>query len=234
MVILIHFPVSVKQYALASICPGREIPLPEQCPHPDCLARHSLIRWGYYRRWVSTAGGDYQLRIQRVRCTACGRTHSLLPDFLHPFRHYELALLQQVIQLYLLTGLGFGKIMEALSEPGPALSTLREWVQAFAHGAGFLLAGLLSRSLLTVEPDAELPGPAPPHLSRSRHRYLISAWFAWHLTEQLYALGKQQQPRLHFSATAILTFGLHWLQNQALVPRFFWSPRLTTTPTAPF
>ncbi len=234
MVILIHFRISVKQYALAPICPGREIPQPEQCPHPDCRVRDSLIRWGSYLRWACTSGGDYQLRIQRVRCTACGRTHSLLPDFLHPFRHYELALLQQVIQLYLLAGQGFGKIMEALSEPGPALSTLREWVQAFAHGAGFLLTGLFSRSLLTVDPDAELPGPAPPHLSRSRHRYLTPAWSAWHLTERLYALVKFRQPRLHFSAGHILTFGLHWLQTRVIPPRFFWSPRLSTTPTAPF
>jgi hypothetical protein len=234
VVILIHFPISVKQYAQASTCPGREIPLPEQCPQPDCQARLCLIRWGSYRRWVSASDGDYQVRIQRVRCNACGCTHSLLPDFLHPFRHYELALLQQVIQLYLLAGRGFGQIMAALPEAGPALSTIREWVQAFAYGAGYLLAGLLSRSLLTIAPAAELPGPAPPHLNRSRHRDLPSAWSAWQMTEQLYALVKLRHPRLHFSAAHTLTFGLHWLQSQASPPRFFWSPRLKTTPTAPF
>jgi len=234
VVILIHFPISVKQYAQASTCPGRDIPLPEQCPHPDCQARLCLIRWGSYQRWVSAAEGDYQVRIQRVRCSACGHTHSLLPDFLHPFRQYELALLQQVIQLYLLAGLGFGRIMAALPETGPALSTIREWVAAFGYGAGHLLAGLLSRSLLAIEPEAELPGPAPPHLRRSCDPNLPSAWSAWQITEQLYAQVKLQQPRLHFSAPDILTFGLHWLQNQAIPPRFFWSPRLKTTPTRPF
>jgi hypothetical protein len=27
---------------------------------------------------------------------------------------------------------------------------------------------------------------------------------------------------------------LHWLQNQAVPPRLFWSPALSTTPTSPF
>jgi hypothetical protein len=27
---------------------------------------------------------------------------------------------------------------------------------------------------------------------------------------------------------------LHWLQRQAVPPRLFWSPRLSTTPITPF
>ena len=32
VVIVIHFSLSVKQYAQAAVCPGRTLPLPEQCP----------------------------------------------------------------------------------------------------------------------------------------------------------------------------------------------------------
>jgi hypothetical protein len=234
VVIVIHFPISVKQYAQATSNPGREIALPERCPHPECQASRRLIRWGSYERWVCTETGDYRLRIQRVRCTKCGRTHSLLPDFLHPFRHYELALLQRVVWLYLIVGLGFGQIMNHLPEFGPALTTIREWVQAFVYGAGHMLSGSLSRFLLTLAPQVELPGPAPPHLERSRQPHLKQAWHFWQMTEQVYALVKLQHPRLHFSATHLLFFGLHWLQTQLLPPRFFWSPRLVTTPTRPF
>lgn len=101
MVIVTHFPLSVKQYAQAEPCPGRAIKLPEQCPQPECQASGSLIRWGTYWRWACTEQGDYRLCIQRLRCQACGRTHSLLPDFLHPHRHYVLSLLYQVVWLYL-------------------------------------------------------------------------------------------------------------------------------------
>ena len=165
VVIVIHFSLSVKQYAQAESCPGRALKLPERCPHPDCQATDSLVRWGTYHRWACTETGDYRLSIQRLRCTHCGRTHSLLPDFLHPFRHYVLELLHQVVWLYLIVGLGFGQVLNRLPDNGPAPATVREWVQAFAYGAGYLLLAAVSRELLTLDLQVELPGPAPPQLT---------------------------------------------------------------------
>jgi hypothetical protein len=195
-----------------------------------------LIRWGTYTRWACTEERDYRLCIQRVRCKACGRTHSLLPDFLHPHRHYVLSLLQQVVSLYLIAGLGFGRLLAQL--PGLAPSTVREWISAFAFGAGELLLAALIRFLSALAPATELPDPPPQHLNRvpnptQRHR-LTRAYDFWVLAEQLYAQVKARQPRLHFGATQLLPFMLHWLQSQALPPRLFWSPALPHTPTAPF
>lgn len=234
MVIVIHFSQSVKQYAQAESCPGGDIALPERCPHPECQTSHSLIRWGTYERWACAEDRDYLLCIQRVRCKSCGRTHSLLPDFLHPFRHYVLALLQRVVRLYLIVGLGFGQVMNHLPVPGPAPATVREWVQAFAYGAGYLLLAALTRFLMTLNPQMELPGPPPAHLERSRQPYIKQAYQFWQLAEPLYAQVKERQPWLHFAADQLLFFGLHWLQSQSWPPRFFWSPRLATTPTVPF
>ncbi len=234
VVIIIHYLHSVKQYAQAEVCPGRELPLPESCPHAECQASHSMIRWGRYKRWACTEAGDYLLSIQRIRCKSCGRTHSLLPDFLHPFRHYVLELLQRVVWLYVIVGLGFGHLLKRLPESGPAPTTVREWVQAFAYGAGYLLLNRLSRLLMSVTPQMALPGPAPPHLERSGQPYIKQAWQFWQLAEPLYAQVKVRQPRLHFATDQLLFFGLHWLQSQAVPPRFFWSPRLVTTPTRPF
>ena len=234
MVIITHFSQSVKQYAQAERCPGRDIPLPERCPDPECQASHSLIRWGSYERWACTEAGDYLLCIQRLRCKSCGRTHSLLPDFLHPFRHYVLELLQRTVWLYLIVGLGFGQVMDKLPQPGPAPSTVREWVQAFSYGAGYLLLTALSRFLMRLIPQMDLPGPAPAHLERSCQPHIKQAYQFWQLAEVLYAQVKLRQAWLHFSAGQLLFFGLHWLQSQALPPRFFWSPRLATTPTVPF
>lgn len=237
MVIVIHFPLSVKQYAQAEKCPGREIKLPERCPHPDCQASGCLIRWGTYWRWACTEAGDYRLRIQRVRCQACGRTHSLLPDSLHPYRHYVLTLLHRVAWLYIIVGLGFSRLMRQLPEAGPALTTVREWVRAFAYGAGHLLLPALTGFLLRLAPQTELTGATPPHLSRSRSAqqpWLQQAYQFWQLAQQLYAQVKDRQPTLTFTVEQLFPFLLHWLQSQRFPARLFWSPALVTTPTTAF
>lgn len=238
MVIVVHFPLSVKQYAQAESCPGREITLPERCPHSECQASGRLIRWGTYRRWACTEAGDYLLQVQRVRCQACGRTHSLLPDFLHPHRHYVLSLLHQVAWLYLIVGLGFGRLMTQLPEAGPALTTVREWVRAFAYGAGHLLLAALVQFLLKLAPQTELPETLPPHLNRSREarqqQWLKQAYQFWQVAEQVYAQVKERQPELTFTVGQLFPFLLHWLQVQPFPPRLFWSPALVTTPTVPF
>lgn len=237
VVIVIHFPLSVKQYAQAQSCPGRELALPERCPHPDCQTSGRLIRWGTYWRWACTEAGDYRLCIQRVRCQACGRTHSLLPDFLHPYRHYVLALLYRVAWLYVIVGLGFGRLIQQLPETGPAPTTIREWVHAFAYGAGHLLLAALTRFLLRLASHTDLAGTTPLHLGRSRPPHqqgLKQAYQFWQVAEQLYAQVKERQPHLTFTVNALFPFLLHWLQAQQLPPRLFWSPALTTTPTQPF
>jgi hypothetical protein len=239
VVIVQHFPGSVKRYIAAASFPGRSFALPDRCPHPACHGTDSLIRWGTYERWACTEGEDYRIRIQRIRCTVCGRTHSLLPDFLHPYRHYVLRLLQNVIHLYLIVGLGLGRLMHQVAEQGPARSTVREWIRSFAYGAGQLLLDLLTRRLVTLDPLAALPDHAPPeHLKRIsdpvQHHCLARAHRFWLLAEQLYAQVKLRQPWLDFAAAQFFPFLLHWLQRQVVPPRLFWSPRLSTTPTTPF
>jgi hypothetical protein len=197
-----------------------------------------MIRWGRYQRYGVTGEARYRLEIQRVRCQACGRTHSLLPDFLHPHRHYVLSLLYQVAWLYVIVGLGFGRLMRQLPEAGPAPTTVREWVRAFAYGAGHLLLAALVRSLLKVAPQAHLPETTPLHLERSREaqqqQWLKQAYQFWQVAEQIYAQVKERQAELSFTVSQLFPFLLHWLQVQPFPPRLFWSPALATTPTQPF
>jgi hypothetical protein len=239
VVIVQHFPGSVKQYIAAVPIPGRSFALPDRCPHPECRAASCLIRWGTYERWACTEGEDYLIRIQRIRCKACGRTHSLLPDFLHPYRHYVIRLLQNAIHLYLIAGLGLGRLLRQMTEPGPARSTVREWIRSFAYGAGELLLDLLTRRLVALNPWVALPDRAPPeHLQRIpdlvQRRRLARAHHFWLLAEQIYAQVKVRQPWLDFAAARFFPFLLHWLQRQVVPPRLFWSPRLSTTPATPF
>jgi hypothetical protein len=213
VVIVQPFFGSVKEYIVTVLTQGCPFAVPERCPHPDCQAAGSV----------------------------CGRTHSLLPGFLHPHRHFVIDLLQQLVSWYLLVGLGWRKLLRRLREAhdqGPAYSTVREWLASFAYGAGHLLLDALLRHLLALDPGLDLPDLLPEHLDRvpdpNWRRRLENGHTFWLLAEQLYAQVKQRQPDLHFSAAEIFPFLLHWLQGQRLPPRLFWSPRLATTPSQPF
>jgi hypothetical protein len=238
VVIVLEFAGSVKEYIAASQGKDPVFPVPEQCPHPDCQASGSLIRWGTYMRTAITGEADYRLPVQRVRCKACGRTHSLLPDFLHPYRRFIMRLLQQPITLYLLVGLDWRRLMRELPEEGPAHATVREWVDSFGYGTGHLLFDYPLRHLLTLAPGIELPGEPPGHLNRvpeqRKRPRLEKAHTFWLLAEQLYAQVKARLPYLHFSAAQLFPFLIHWLQSRSLPPRLFWSLVLPTTPTRPF
>ena len=49
-----------------------------------CGAAGSLIRYGYYFRYIRYRGEKILLRIQRIRCKFCGKTHALIPEVLVP------------------------------------------------------------------------------------------------------------------------------------------------------
>lgn len=241
MVIVQPFFGSVKEYAAQVLSQGCPFPLPDRCPHPDCQVSGLLIRWGTYERSALTGEADCRIRIQRVRCKACGRTHSLLPDFLHPYRHFVISLLHQVVSFYLIAELGWRQVMRRLRElydRAPTRSTVREWVASFAYGAGHLLLDALQRHLLALDPGIEMPDSPPEHLNDVpdllKRRRLEKAHAFWLLAENLYTQVKRRQPNLHFAATEFFPFLLHWLQGLELPPRLFWSPLLSTTPTEPF
>ncbi len=239
MVIIRHYPHSAKHYSEADPFPGRLFALPARCPHPECQAVDALIRWGTFWRWACTRVEDYPICVQRIYCKVCERTHCLLPDFLHPHRQYVLSLLQRVVCLYILAGLSLAELMEYLMEEGPVRSTVREWITSFAHGAGGLLFDLLRRRLMDLNPLAELPKTSPPeHLDRvpgpNKRCLLTNTHRFWHLAEHLYAQSKACLPHLHFTGDQLLSFVLHWIQNEGVPPRLFWSPGLPTTPSEAF
>jgi hypothetical protein len=241
VVIVQPFFGSVKEYIATVLAQGCPFSVPNHCPHPDCRAAGSLIRWGTYERGALTGEADYRIRIQRVRCQTCGRTHSLLPDFLHPHRHFVISLLHLVVYSYLIAELGWRQVLRRLRawyDRAPARSTVREWVASFAYGAGHLLLDALQRHLLSLEPGIELPDSPPERLNDMpdplKRRRLEKAHAFWLLAEDLYAQIKHRQPDLHFTAREFFPFLLHWLQSQELPPRLFWSPLLPTTPTEPF
>jgi hypothetical protein len=192
---------------------------PERCPH--CAGERSCIFWGSYARWVYHTTDRLQVRIYRVRCIVCGVTDALLPSFLHLFRRYALTLIQQAISLALEAGL-WGDALADVVGPyhRPAVSTLREWVVAFAQAADGLLAWL-RLSLSALDPLAELdPGRPPAHLPAiadpTRRATLLQAWQTLRLTEALYAATRVRQPELVFQADALLAFLSVALQSRQM------------------
>ncbi len=234
--IIIHYAGTIESYVEAKVSSGNTT-IPACCPH--CGAKKGLIRWGLYRRWCYSGECEYRLVIQRVRCKACGRTHALLPDFLHPYRRYALDMLSAVVQLYLLKGYTYGRIYTLLPEQGPAYTTIREWVAAFAYGAGQLLLPGLASALTALDIEFD---PPPPEASVPLHRIrnpeqrqrLEQAHHFLSSSERLYAWAKNRQARLHLRAESLLAFVLHWLQSRRLPPRIFWHEGLPGTPNTPF
>lgn len=224
MIIIRHYLYSAKRYAESIPFPGTFFVVPRICP--DCGAIGVLIRWGTYTRQACTGLEVYWIQVQRVRCKACKRTHSLLPDFLHPYRRYVVAKMQLVVYLYLLRGMSINSIEKSFLGQEPDRSTLREWITSFAHRAGDQLFDVLRRRLMDLNPLAELPETPPPeHLSRvpdptRRHR-LANAHRFWQLAEHIYAETKVRMPHLHFKGDQLLSFVLHWLQSEGVPARLF-------------
>lgn len=64
---------------------GRENEFPELNQCPRCKARNQLKRHGFYDRNAIEGDALYRIPICRLRCPACGKTVTLLPDFLIPY-----------------------------------------------------------------------------------------------------------------------------------------------------
>ena len=65
-----------------------------ECP---CGESGSLILYGSYRRKVKSCGSMLVLRIQRVRCRKCGKTHAILLSSLVPCSQISLQDQQRII-----------------------------------------------------------------------------------------------------------------------------------------
>jgi Domain of unknown function (DUF6431) len=100
--------------------------------------------------WI---GGTAQaLEVRRLECQECGHTTSLLPDFLHRYRHYGLEVIKQVLTARVEEGDSWSKLIQRYSHDGaPSPRTMRRWCAAFVQQALGWLTALL-RALAFVLP----------------------------------------------------------------------------------
>lgn len=93
--------------------------LPRRC---HVCGGEDLIRYGFYLRYA----GRVLVRIQRMMCKACGRTHAVLPSFLAPYRPYEMRVVERVFRLRL-GGVTWGRVAVLL--PGVPLCVMQGWMR---------------------------------------------------------------------------------------------------------
>ena len=65
----------------------------------SCGLTGHMVRHGYYRRHLKRRQGTIVLRILRLKCKVCGRTHAVLPELIVPYTQIP-ADLQQLILLH--------------------------------------------------------------------------------------------------------------------------------------
>jgi hypothetical protein len=113
---------------------GQQVAVPPQ----RCLAcLRWLIGWGGYWRWLRAALLVERIWIRRGRCSACRRSHALLPDLVLVRRLDAVAVIGASLAGKLARGLGLRRIAEQFDVPH---TTVRSWWQRFQAQSPTLLA----------------------------------------------------------------------------------------------
>ena len=178
MVIVVDYGDDVQHYAADLRDPSRS---PVRRPAPAVRRLDHLIGHGSYPRTVAHPTQPSRFGSDRLLCTACHHTVSLLPTFCLPWRHYATATIQTVLTLRIEAHASWRRIGQRfLPADLPTRTTCREWVGAFAHASTRYLPAVLqhlaqwaSRSSaieVTLADLGEQPDPpsqlvaAVPHL----------------------------------------------------------------------
>ncbi len=130
MLIVAEFGPDVQHYARQFA--HLTIPRPKACPH--CAASDRLVGHGSYPRVAVDHREAIPIRVKRFLCAACRKTISVLPTFCLPWRHYQSATIQTVLDLRHSAQASWSAIGRSFL-PGdlPTLTTCREWVGAFVQ-----------------------------------------------------------------------------------------------------
>ncbi len=139
MAIVVDFGCTVHQY----IEQFHRIVFPRPSVCPLCQALDCLIGHGFYRREPIDQDRTYCLRIKRWRCNSCHHTTSSLPNFLLCFRHYLLAVIQQLLLARFQDRASHAQLSQQCAPEGfPSPRTLGRWRTAFAAQAPRWLAAV--------------------------------------------------------------------------------------------
>ena len=152
MIIIKYLGKSIKGY----LRNYQEVPpcFEENCPDCD----HKLYRHGKYSRSVITKKKITWIPIYRLLCPACGKTFSLLPDFLLPYQVHGGEILQQAWSLRFMKRKSFAKIKSIISHNetgGISIKTIKRWERFWKQKENDLI-NLLHRGLVELCSDSTI------------------------------------------------------------------------------
>ena len=111
-----------------------------ECP---CCDSDKLISYGSYERNVIVYSEYFKIKIKRVMCKECGKTHALIPYFLIPYYQHEKTFIYRVCIEKILKETGVCKLS---SKVEISRQLLYQWNKIFVIHIRYLLT-TLSRSL---------------------------------------------------------------------------------------
>jgi transposase-like protein len=160
-------------------------PRPAFCPH--CRTWHMFIGHGFYDRRPKDPTQVYYIKIKRWLCKACRATLSQLPSFLLRFRHYLLAIIEQVLLARFEQAQSWQQIERQVAVADlPAPSTLRRWCRAFAgHALAWWAAAQATLARLdSASPALDALSPAAgPHNAPQGLLHAATHLLAWAQTQ---------------------------------------------------
>jgi hypothetical protein len=167
------------------------------CGGVDCLIGH-----GCYVRKPKGMAERCVVGIRRWLCKLCGRTISVVPDFLFSFRHYVVPVIQAVIEARIGLGRSWAGVAGEYASGGtPALRTMQRWCVSYVLQAGRFL-GAVQETLAQqdsssgwLDPQGEAlkaGGPGQALLGASEHL------LAWGKTRWAEVRGYGRNDRLRF------------------------------------
>ena len=122
--------------------------LPRSCP--KCGRR--MQGHGWYWRKIG-------IKIRRLRCPKCRRSHGILPWFLAPHRPGLMILVDRAFRLRL-KGYSWYRLADAMGQV--SLRTLQRWIHRISKVAGRAVA-ILSRDARRLDPELDVDTFLRPH-----------------------------------------------------------------------
>lgn len=124
----------------------------QNCPCPKCETRHpNWENHGTYERDLIGSEKNVvinnKVEVTRFKCSSCGTTHGILPEFIIPFKSHSLLFVLAVMKDYFI---GSFKVAELCAKYEISISTLYAWKALFLKHKKMWL-GVLEDTLTSVE-----------------------------------------------------------------------------------
>ncbi|AJA47665.1 hypothetical protein CPAST_c15900 [Clostridium pasteurianum DSM 525 = ATCC 6013] len=120
MINIVKMPYGIKKYN--KLCKFNQFPNKYGCE--ACGFEGKLYRHGFYYRNLITFKGAYKVVILRCKCQSCGKTYSIIPSFIIPYRQYAYEVILTSIIMMLKLGYSFSKIITLIKSLNISYSSL--------------------------------------------------------------------------------------------------------------